>query len=139
MASVALDTLSASRRLREVGFSEPQAEAVARLVADRSDSVASNAITPEQLSHEFAVSRAEVRADTAKTNNEMAQLRAEMNAGFDLIREQIKAHEATIKLEIEKRVGGVERDTLVLKWMMGFMLAGLLALLMRAFADIILR
>jgi len=141
MASAALDTLSASRRLRDAGFDERQAEAVARLVADRSDELSSNSITSLQLSREFAVVRTEIRADNdvfraemrvdneqfraemradnervlVKMQAEMLALRVDMNAGFALLRAELQAGDQAIRLELEKRVGGVERDTLVLK------------------------
>jgi hypothetical protein len=54
MSTITFDTLSFTRRLREAGFDERQAETVIRVVADAQD----NLVTRDQLQIELAPIRA---------------------------------------------------------------------------------
>ncbi len=83
--------------MRDVGFSEPQAEAVAFVFADTREENARGAVTHEEVGQELKVLRAEVKGD------------------------------------IEAAVHPVKADVLVLKWMVGFLLAGVATLIARSF------
>ena len=98
MASLPMDTLRVSRRLRDAGFSEPQAEAVALVVSDSNDATARETASRDLLSHELTVLRTEIKSD------------------------------------IERAINPVKADVLVLKWMIGFLLAGVATLIFKAFA-----
>jgi len=63
MASVPLDTLRVSQRLREVGFSQPQAETVAYIVSDTRSDAAGNAVTPNQMSVALNDLKSELRSE----------------------------------------------------------------------------
>ncbi len=114
MASAALDTLSASRRLRDAGFDERQAEAVARLVADRSDELSSNSITPLQLSREFAVVRTEIRADNDVFRAEMRadneQFRAEMRSDNEQFRAEMRADNERVLVKMQAEMLALRVD-----------------------------
>ena len=96
MTAVALDTLRIAKRLREAGFSEPQAEAVTGVLHD---------------AQEIALGDLATKADLRDIKSEMRELRSE-----------VKTDIATLKA-----------DVAVLKWAVGLIVAGVIALVMKAF------
>ncbi len=96
MTALALDTLSLSRRLRDVGFSEPQADAATGIF---------------NHTREASFDQLATKADLREVKADIRELRTEM------------------KLEI----ASVKSDLTVLKWMIGLIFAGIIALVMKSF------
>jgi DNA-binding transcriptional MerR regulator len=69
---MAIDTLKLARRLREAGFNEAQAEAVADAVREGTESA--DLVTKSDL----ALTAAELRAEIAEVRGEIAAVRSEM-------------------------------------------------------------
>lgn len=80
---MAIDTLKLARRLREAGFNEAQAEAVADAVregAEGGDLVTRGdlALTAAGLRAEIAELRSELRSEIAEVRGEIASVRSEL-------------------------------------------------------------
>jgi DNA-binding transcriptional MerR regulator len=84
---MAIDTLKVAKRLREAGFTEPQAEAVVAAVQDGTE----GADTATKA--DIAELRSELKAD-------IAELRGELKADIAELRSELKADIAEIKAEI---------------------------------------
>lgn len=96
MTAVALDTLRISKRLREAGFSEPQAEAVTGVLHD---------------AQEVALGDLATKSDLRDIRSEMRELRS----------------------EVKTDIASLKADVAVLKWAVGLIVAGVIALVMKAF------
>ena len=105
------DTLRASRRLREVGFEEEQADAVVDLLAgDVSESVATKSDI-ELLRADTKGDIELLRADTksaierlgADTKSDIELLRAETKSDIELLRAELRALEQRMTI----RLGGL--------------------------------
>ena len=84
---MAIDTLKLARRLREAGFNETQAEAVADAVREGTESA------------ELAT-RSDLALTTAALRAEMAELRSEMRAEFAAVRAEMRELEQRLILRI---------------------------------------
>jgi hypothetical protein len=67
MASLALDTLRVSKRLREAGFSEPQADAVTGIISEARETSLAELVTKSDLRE----TKAELKADIAELRSEV--------------------------------------------------------------------
>ena len=91
---MAIDTLKAAKRLREAGFSEPQAEAFVATVLEATE--AADLATKTDLDGtgallrtEIAALRTEFKADIAALRSEMAQMELRLEAKLEAIKSDI--------------------------------------------------
>jgi hypothetical protein len=94
---MSIDTLKVARRLREAGFTEPQAEAVVDAVRESDEN--SDAATKQDLT----LLGTGLRAD-------MAVLRAEMVAEFAAVRAEIVAEFAAVRAEAAAEFAAVRGE-----------------------------
>ena len=99
---MAIDTLRLARKLREAGFNEAQAEAVADAVREGAESA--DLATKGDL----ALTTAELRA-------EIAELRSEMRAEFAAVRAEMREMEQRLILRITNEIAGVRNEIAALK------------------------
>ena len=94
MTTVAFDTLKFSKRLKEAGFSESQAEALAEAIKD-------------------AGGEAEIatKVDVADVKRDIKELELKIDARFESLRGEL----------------------ILVKWMLGLLLGGIVALILRTF------
>jgi len=99
---MAIDTLKVAKRLREAGFTEPQAEAVIAAVQEATGGA------------EFAT-----KADIADVRAEIADLRSELKAEIADLRSEIKAEIADLRselrqseLRLEAKIEAIKADIL---------------------------
>jgi ribosomal protein L29 len=126
---MAIDTLKVAKRLREAGFTEPQAEAVIAAVQEGTQGadLATNADIAElrnELKTEIAELRAELKAEIAELRAELkaeiAELRAELKAEIVDLRSELRQSELRLEAKIEaikadilNRIFGLILGTLV--------------------------
>ncbi|MBV8972784.1 MAG: hypothetical protein JO290_10885 [Sphingomonadaceae bacterium] len=103
MTAVALDTLRIAKRLREAGFSEPQAEAVTGVLHD---------------AQEVALGELATKGDLREVRSDVRDVKAEL---------------AVVKADLKSDIAGVKGEVAVLKWAVGLIVAGVIALVMKAF------
>jgi ubiquinone biosynthesis protein UbiJ len=94
MTTAAFDTLRFSKRLKEAGFTESQAEALAEAIKDASGEA------------ELAT-----KADVADVKRDIKEL----------------------ELKIDARFEGLKGELTLLKWMLGLLLGGTVALILKTF------
>ncbi len=128
MSEIEFDTLTAVRRLKEVQFTDEQAETITRTVRDGViGGVATKADIHEvqgeitKVKAEVKIEIAEVRAEIAEVRAEITKVKAEVKAEIAEVRAEVARLETrmTIKFgEIQAEIGEfkteVKRD---LKWM----------------------
>jgi DNA-binding transcriptional MerR regulator len=91
---MAIDTLKIAKRLREAGFTDPQAEAVVAAVQEGAEGaeVATKADLGEL--------RAELKAEIAELRFELRQTELRLEARIEAVRSELKAEIAALKAEI---------------------------------------
>ena len=99
MAALAIDTLKVAKRLREVGFSDPQAEAVVATVQEAAEGadLATRSDLAE-LRSEIKFDLAELRAELKA---ELAELRVELRAEIAAVRAEMRALELRFEAKLE--------------------------------------
>jgi ribosomal protein L29 len=107
---MAIDTLKVAKRLREAGFTEPQAEAVIAAVQEGTEG-AELATRPD-----LAELRAEFKADLAALRSELRETELRLEAKIEAVRSDIAAIRsdiAAVKADILNRVFGMILGALV--------------------------
>ncbi|HXC92137.1 MAG TPA: coiled-coil domain-containing protein [Stellaceae bacterium] len=99
MAALAIDTLKVAKRLREAGFSDPQAEAVVATVQEAAEGadLATRSDLAE-LRSEIKFDLAELRAELKA---ELAELRVELRAEIAAVRAEMRALELRFEAKLE--------------------------------------
>ena len=88
---MAIDTLKVARRLREAGFNEAQAEAVAVVVQEGSEGAdlatkGDLALQSVELRAEIAAQGAELRAEIAAVRSELREMEQRLTARIESVR-----------------------------------------------------
>ena len=104
---MAIDTLKVAKRLREAGFTEPQAEAVIGAVQEGTEGT--NLATKADLAELRTELKAEIAEFRAEFKAEIADLRSELRQSELRLEAKIEA----IKADILNRVFGLILGTLV--------------------------
>ncbi len=111
---MAIDTLKVAKRLREAGFTEPQAEAVIAAVQEGTEG-AELATRPDLaelragFKADLAELRAEFKADLAALRSELRETELRLEAKIEAVRSAI----AAVKADILNRVFGMILGALV--------------------------
>ena len=141
MPAVTFDTLKFVKTLKEAGVSEPQAEAFSTAVRD-SHEAAELATKTDLREYESAI-RGDLERLESGLHHEMGELRHEMGN----LRHEIKELETGLRhemkeleLRIDTRFGHIDTrfekvygEMLLLKWMLGLLIAGVASLVLKAF------
>jgi multidrug efflux pump subunit AcrA (membrane-fusion protein) len=111
--AMAIDTLKFAKRLREAGFSDPQAEALVATVQEAAEGAefATKADLGDmraELKSDIAELRAELKSDIAELRAELAEVRAELKADIAAVRSELREAE----LRFEARLEAVKADIL---------------------------
>src|SRR5438132_7559144 len=94
-----IDTLKVAKRLREAGFTEPQAEAVIAAVQDGTDGA--DLATKTDIGGLRAELKAEIAELRAGLKAEIAGLRAELKAEIADLRSELRQSELRLEAKIE--------------------------------------
>jgi molecular chaperone GrpE (heat shock protein) len=103
---MAIDTLKVSKRLREAGFTEPQAEAVAVQEATAGPELATKP--------DLAALRSGFKADFAELRAELRETELRLEAKIEAVRSELKTEIAATKTDILNRVFGLILGALVI-------------------------
>ncbi len=138
MNAIPFDTHRVVKRLKEAGFSEPQAETVTDVLREARDTELSALATKTDL----AAVKAELKADIASVRAEIGNLRSEVKAEIGNLRSEVKAEIGSLRDELKADIKLLRADTdsaiargqaETLKWMIGLLLVqgGLIVGLLR--------
>jgi len=111
--SVAFDTLKFVEKLEDGGFSHAQAKAAAEAFAD---ATGEQLATKADLREGLAALKADLRA-------EIGTVKADLRAEIASLKDELRAEIASVKADLRAEIASVKADVLLLKWMMGFILA----------------
>ena len=88
MVVIAIDTLKIARRLREVGFSDPQAEAVVASVQEAAEGA--DLATKPELDAAVTALRSELREMQLRLEAKIDQVRLQLEAKIEAVIEQLE-------------------------------------------------
>ena len=97
-ATVAFDTLSAAKELKETGLEDRQAEAI---VSTISKAMSETVATKADLELQSAVTKADIETLGAELKAETGALRAELKAGTGALRAELKAGTEALRAEFK--------------------------------------
>ena len=121
------DTLAVANELKQAGFSQEQAEALAHAwghvasgdLATKSDLIEVKA----ELKAEIAGVKSDLIRTESSLKEEIATLRSNLKEEIAILRSSLKEEIATVKSDIEKQIARLEGKFNLLSWMVGFVLA----------------
>ena len=133
MATPFFDTLHYVKRLTESGLSDVLAEAHSQALSDAMNDLARKSDLNElraAVTADFKELRMEVAADFKELRMEVAadfkELRTEVAADFSVLRAEVSADFKEFRAEVRGQFD-------LLKWMIGFLLASCIAVLLKIF------
>ena len=107
MTVVAFDTYELIKKLKDSGFEELQAEALADAFVTTQETYLADLVTSQELKDV----RQELKQDIAQLRQEIKELGFKMDIKYESMKGEI----------------------ILIKWMMGIMIAGILSLILKAF------
>lgn len=117
MSTAALDTLKFANRLKDAGMPSAQAEAEAQALSEALAAQAQALQADMDARFGRDLTQNELRSDSA-----LGRLEAKMDARF-----------AAVESKMDTRFAQVDGKLAVLQWMMGVIVAGVIALVMKSF------
>ncbi|MDB5774007.1 MAG: hypothetical protein JWP38_140 [Herbaspirillum sp.] len=130
MAATFFDTHDYVKRLECSGIPTGQAEAHAEALTEAMN----NELVRKSTLNEF---RAEVKADMAKLRSEaksnLNEFRVEVKADMDKLRSETRADLNAFRTEVGLKFAEIKGNFDLLKWMVGFTLAGMVSIMFKIF------
>ena len=114
---MAIDTLKVAKRLREAGFTEPQAEAVIAAVQDGTEGA--DLATKGDLNEARTALKVEIAELRTELKTKITELRAELKAEIADLRSELRQAE----LRLEAKIEAIRAD--ILNRIFGFILGTL--------------
>jgi len=116
MGAVAFNTYELIKTLEGAGMSEEQAEAIT---------------TGILRAHEVAglATKADLRESQAQTKADLQELRAETKADL----QGVKADMREMELRIDKKLVEMKGESMLVRWMLGLIMAGITGLIIKTF------
>ena len=121
MAAIAFDTLKFANRLKQAGVPPQQAEAEAAAFAE-----------VLEISFKELVTKEDLRLTKEELRRDLKDLEMRMEAKMDRLDAKIDKLEAKVD-RLDTRLTG---ELTLVKWMLGLLLGGVLALILKAFFPI---
>jgi hypothetical protein len=126
MATVTFDTLKFANQLKTAGVPSVQAEAEAKALSEVFESNLSELVTKEDLHHEMGNLEIGLRHKIKELETGLRHEIKELETG---LRHEMKERELRIDTRFEK----VHGEILLMKWMLGLLIAGVASLILKAF------
>jgi coiled-coil family 90 protein len=137
MATATFDTLKFANRLKQAGVPAPQAEAEAEALAEALQVNLRDLATKSDLSavrdelkRDLAAVRDELKRDLAAVHDE---LKRDLAAVRDELKSDARDSETRARGRIDTLESKMDGKFLLLQWMLGLLLGGILALVLKAF------
>ncbi|MBF0144005.1 MAG: DUF1640 domain-containing protein [Magnetococcales bacterium] len=138
--AVALDTREFVRRLREAGVEEKQAEAFSDAFQEVQEAQLEELATKSDLAElkgelkgEIRELRGEIQRQGESTSREFKRQEESISGGFERQKEILSRDIREFRLEIEARLQKSAGEALLLRWMFGFLLAGVISIVLKLF------
>jgi DNA-binding transcriptional MerR regulator len=127
---MAIDTLRVAKRLREAGFTEPQAEAVVAAVQEGTEGAdLATKLETSELKSEISGLRSDLKT-------EIAGLRAELKTEIAALRTELKADIREAELRLEAKIEAMKAELLnrVFSMILGTLVVNIIAIVGAIFA-----
>jgi hypothetical protein len=125
-----IDTLKVAKRLREAGFTEPQAEAVVAAVQEGTEGA--------ELATKLEISelKSEIAGLRAELETEIAGLRTELKTEIAALRTELKADIREAELRLEAKIEAMKAELLnrVFSMILGTLVVNIIAIVGAIFA-----
>jgi hypothetical protein len=118
-----IDTLKASRRLREANVPTEQAEAMVELLRETQETGLADLVTKSDLQAATTELRHEIAEVRSELRHEIAEVRSELRQGLAAVRGELSTTRAELKNEISAA------QNRLLMWLLPFLFAQVGALL----------
>lgn len=133
MSALTLDTLKYAKRLKAAGVAPEQAEAQAEALAEVCEAGGAELVTRADLKEQITVLRSELQEQLTGMRGEMQEnatsLRAEMKETTASLRFDLRE----LELRMDARFAEVDSRFQLLHWMLGLLLGGVTALVLKTF------
>ena len=113
--SVAFDTLACTKKLKEAGFTENQAEAQAEALVDALRDNIGRLVTQQDLRVEIQDVRQEIQFFRQEMKEEFQVVRQEMKKEIQTVRQALKEEVQTLRRETTAATGTVKVDHAIVK------------------------
>jgi hypothetical protein len=111
MAVMTLDTLKMANSLKAAGVPEKQAEAEANIFAEMM----------------------QVNLKELATKQDVEQLGKDLRQEMQQLGKELRSDTTQLELRIESKLEKIRGEQVLIRWMLGFLLAGMVAMLIRMF------
>ncbi len=133
MALPAFDTLKAANRLKAVGVPSAQAEAEAEVLSEIFEVNLKELATKEDLRATKEELRREINSLRKDMDVKHESLRKDMDAKFAAMEERSDAKYASLRKDMDIKFAKIDGELKLLKWILGFIAAGVASLVLKAF------
>ncbi|GAB6068446.1 hypothetical protein JCM13664_17660 [Methylothermus subterraneus] len=133
MSAVAFDTLKFAKRLKEAGFSEQQAEALAEAEAELFEAHLASKQDILNLERQIEDTRAELKRDLAEVHRRIEEVRAELKRDIAETHRRIEE----VRAELKHDIAELRRDLKDLEYRMVIKLGSLLVVAVGVVAALV--
>jgi seryl-tRNA synthetase len=154
MTVMPFDTHEFIKRLTSSGFEEQQAEALADAFITTQETYIAELATSQELKdvrqelkqdiaqvrQELKDVRQELKQDIAQVRQELKDVRQELKQDIAQVRQEVAQIKTVVnqdtkalELRMDNKFESIKGEIILLKWMMGIMIAGVLSLILKAF------
>lgn len=117
--AIPFDTLKYVERLKSAGVSEVQAKAM---------SEAQKEVFTESIDTTLAT-----KSDILELKQEITSVRTELKQEITSVRTELKEEITSVRTELKEEISEVRSDVKLMKWMLGFLMTGMAALIIKSF------
>ncbi|MBI5185860.1 MAG: DUF1640 domain-containing protein [Nitrospinae bacterium] len=126
MSTVTFDTLAYARKLKSAGFTQEQAEIQAEAQKDMLAEILDSSLATKGDINGLKNDITSVKNDITSVKGDLASVKGDLE-------KRITGDIGRLEKEVKGDINRLEKEILVLKWMTGFMLAGVMSLILKAF------
>ncbi len=135
MSMAAFDTLKFSRRLKDAGIPQEQAEAQSEAIVEAFSQALDTQVATKADIHEVKIEIQEVKADL---NGNVQEVKAELQGNIQEVKDDIhrlERRQDEVKTELQGDIQEVKSEQRLMKWMLGVTLGFVVAMFWRMFIS----
>jgi len=125
MGAIAFDTYAFIKKLEKSGFKEEQAEALSGALKEVQEAHLEELATKGDI--------LELKRDMKDLKRDVKEFKNEITQDIKELRQETKQDILGLKQSTKLDIAEIKGELLLLKWMLGFMFAGIFSLVLKAF------
>lgn len=130
---IVFDTLKYSNTLKAAGVAPPQAEAQAAALAEVLGLQMERLATRDDVQQSSFVLRGEMQQIGIELRGEIQQISTELRGEMQQIGTELRGEMHALDAKLSGRMDGLDQQFNQMKWMLGIMSSGIVALLLRVY------